>query len=322
MMDIVTSGGMSSVQDLGRMNYRRLGVGVAGANDTLAARIGNTMLRNQDNAAFIEIMLFPFRVRFTEDTCIAITGANTHATLDGAALSPWWCLSVKAGQLLQMNPPEFGGTAYLCIEHGIDVPVVLGSRSTDLKAHFGGHEGRLLRKGDHLRALATSSRQKPTSFGVRPPADIPQLHVSSNNDATVVRVLPATEWDNYAQKTIDTFLSHNWTISPNSNRIGMRLEGPALLPIKKLELLSHGIVPGLIQVPPSGQPIVMQADAQTSGGYPKIATVIEADQWKVAQTPLRGKLRFHLCTLAEARQALQRVQQYQADIRNVIALVN
>ncbi len=322
MMEIITSGGMSSIQDNGRRNYRHLGVGIAGANDTLAARIGNTMLRNDDNAAFIEIMLFPFRVRFTENARIAITGANTQATLDGVALSPWWCVSVKAGQLLQMNPPIEGSIAYLCIEHGIDVPVVLGSRSTDLKAHFGGLEGRLLRKGDTLQSAASLSPSRPVSFGVRPPTYIPQLHISENMDATVVRVLPATEWDNYAKDTIDTFLSYHWTISPNSNRIGMRLEGPALLPIKKLELLSHGIVPGLIQVPPSGQPIVMQADAQTSGGYPKIATVIEADQWKVAQTPLGGKLRFHVVSLDEAKEALQLLHQYQSDIRNVIALVN
>jgi biotin-dependent carboxylase-like uncharacterized protein len=321
MMEILTSGGMSSVQDQGRFNYRRFGIGVTGANDALAARIGNIMLRNNDDAAFIEVMLFPFRMRFTADTSIAITGANTAATLDGVPLSPWWCVSVKAGQTLQLNPPVQGSTAYICVEHGIDVPVVLGSRSTDLKAHFGGFHGRLLRKGDVLNATKPGSLSKPVSFGVRPPSDIAQLHTISDNDATAVRVLPASEWDNYAPETIDTFTTTHWKISPNSNRIGMRLEGPALLPVKKIELLSHGIIPGIIQVPPSGQPIVMQADAQTSGGYPKIATVIEADQWKVAQTPLGGKLHFHVVSLEEAQQASIRLNQYVSDIRNVIALV-
>jgi len=315
VIEVLATGAMSTVQDPGRHGYRRFGVGVAGPLDPLAAHIGNAMLGNDPKCACIEIVLFPFRVRFTEDCRIALTGADARAAIDGTPVWPWWSLTVHAGQVLSLQAPRDGGVAYLSMGGGVDVPEVLGSRSTDLKAGFGGLQGRPLRKGDSLACLEDAclgTRQRPRGFGVRPP--------SAAEAGAAIRVLPAAEWDQFTDEAHTLLVTHDWKVSPNSNRIGVRLEGPALAMRRKVELLSHGIVPGVIQVPPSGLPIVMQCDAQTSGGYPKIATVIEADQWRIAQTPLGGRLRFEVITLEQAQAAWDGQRRYVEAIRQAAIL--
>lgn len=315
MIEILATGPMSTVQDLGRHGYRRIGVGVAGPLDLLAAQVGNAMLGNDAGCAFIEVALFPFRVRFTDECRIALSGADARATIDGAPVLPWWSLVVHAGQVLSLEASRQGAVAYLCAGGGIDVPEVLGSRSTDLKAGFGGLQGRTLRKGDTLACLpdpCAGNGRRSRGFGVRPP--------SATDAQTAIRVLPAAEWEHFTDEAHQLLVASDWRISPNSNRIGMRLEGPVLAVRRKLELLSHGIVPGVMQVPPSGLPIVMQCDAQTSGGYPKIATVIEADQWRVAQTPLGGRLRFEVVTPEQAQTAWDSQCRYVEAIRQAVAL--
>lgn len=326
MMEVLATGALNTVQDSGRHGLRKYGVGVAGPLDTLAAAAGNAMLGNAPDAAFVEVLTFPLRLRFHASTRIALTGADARATLDGRPVLPWWYLPVQAGQVLVLQPPSQGGVSYLCVAGGIDVPPVLGSRSTDLKAHFGGLQGRALRKGDQLPLLARGDAQvvrpgRPSGFGVVPPSlALAPVAMTVTTDATVVRVLPAAEWALFSQATRTQFLDTDWTISPQSNRIGVRLEGPALKPRRALELLSHGIVPGVIQVPPGGQPIVMQCDTQTSGGYPKMATVIEADQWRMAQTRLGGRLRFVVVDMTQALAAWHDRQTYLDKLRRAAEL--
>lgn len=312
------------MQDLGRIGQRRFGVSVSGALDKLAAEAGNAMLGNPAGSAIIEIVVFPFRVRFTTDTCIALTGTDSRASLDGKPVWPWWTLPVAAGQVLSMQGPLGGGVACLCVHGGFAVEAVLGSFSTDLKAGFGGHEGRPLRKGDRVPHAAfhrqASASAVASRFGAVPaefalPAAAAAPSPSPLPDATVVRVLPAAQWDGFSAATRQTFFATAWKVLPASNRIGLRLQGPTLAPEKKTELLSHGIVPGVVQVPPSGQPIVMQCDAQTSGGYPKLATVIEADQWRIAQTPLGGSLRFVETSQEQALDALREQRAYLQKLR-------
>lgn len=318
MIDILSTGGLSTVQDLGRIGQRRFGVSVSGALDKLAAEAGNAMLGNPAGSAIIEIVVFPFRVRFTADTCIALTGTDARASLDGKPVWPWWTLPVAAGQVLSMQGPLGGGVACLCVHGGFAVEAVLGSFSTDLQAGFGGHQGRPLRRGDQV-PHAAFHRQGPASvacsrFGAVP-AEFALPAAAHAPDATVVRVLPAAQWDCFSGATRRTFFETAWKVLPASNRIGLRLQGPTLAPVKKIELLSHGIVPGVVQVPPSGQPIVMQCDAQTSGGYPKLATVIEADQWRIAQTPLGGNVRFVEASQAQALDALREQRAYLQKLR-------
>lgn len=319
-MEVLSTGGLTTVQDSGRRGLRRFGVGVAGPLDALAAEVGNLMLCNAPDAAFIEVVIFPLRLRFDGALRIAVTGSDVQMEVDGQRFPPWWSVVVQPGQVLTLRAPQAGGVAYLCVSGGIDVPRVLGSRSTDLKAAFGGHCGRTLRKGDVLATLPGKAAASSRRFGVLPPcAGLAAPQAEGESPATVVRVLPAAQWEAFGAATRARFLASAWRITPDSNRIGLRLGGGEIKPDQPLELLSHGILPGVIQVPPHGQPIVMQCDAQTSGGYPKIATVIAADMWRLAQTPIGGHLRFQCVDMDQALAAHAQQQSYLATVRRAVA---
>jgi len=307
MIEVLSSGALNTVQDLGRYGYRKIGVTVAGAMDKLALAVGNLLLGNHVNCAGIEVTIFPFGVRFHADTKIAITGADCAAELDGEPLLPWWAASVRRGQVLSLSMPARGCRAYLVLRGGVDVPLVLNSRSTDLKSKFGGHGGRSLKKGDRLALLAADGDTGPDAwkggYGVEPP------HVALPFNGSVkgtlaVRVLPAAEYEKFSEVGRAQFWDGRWLITPNSNRQGYRLAGSALPMSGQSELLSHGLVPGIIQVPTSGQPIIQMSDANTSGGYPKIGTVIEADMWRLAQARVADSLHFVQTTVADAIAAL------------------
>ncbi|WP_158746670.1 biotin-dependent carboxyltransferase family protein [Acidisphaera sp. L21] len=289
MIEITTTGGLATVQDGGRRGSLRYGVGTAGAMDTMALAAANLLLGNEENAAAIEIPIFPFAVRFTEACCFALTGADCAAKLDGRPLLPWWTHRGLAGQELVLGLPQRASRssrAYLALAGGLDVPEVLGSRSTQLRGAFGGHEGRALRAGDMLRA---GSPDCPVGFGLTPPAlDLPLLV----DDLPAVRVLPAAEYGCFTEASRDAFWANPWKITAQSDRYGYRLAGEKLVFTEPVEMLSHGIVPGVLQVPPGGQPIVQMSDAQPSGGYPKFGTVIEADLWRLGQAPIGSFIRF------------------------------
>lgn len=292
------------MQDLGRTGALNFGVGTSGAMDPMALAAGNLLLGNPINAAAIEIQVFPFVVRFHQTCAFALTGADTTATLDSHVLPPWWTTTATAGQTLRPGLPRpgaWGGSrAYLSLAGGIEVPEVLGSRSTQLRGAFGGHEGRALRQGDRLEAFAPAG--PATDFGTIPPAlDMPL----EQDGLPALRVLPAAEYDRYTEASRAEFWSQPWRITPQSDRYGYRFAGPTLEARAPIELRSHGIVPGVIQVPHGGQPIVQMRDAQPSGGYPKIATIIEADLWRLGQMPIGTRLRFRRTTWAEAVEATE-----------------
>jgi len=311
MIEILKVGPLCSVQDVGRFGFRSIGVGTSGAMDTLALRVGNILVGNAEGSASIEITVFPFVVRLTSAMRVAVTGGACSAEVDGKRYPPWWSFSVKAGQTLTLAPPVHGARAYLAVSGGIDVSVVLGSRSTDLKMAIGGFEGRCLHRGDVLRIIGHANAATPgviDSFGAAPPqsrlganADVPQG--ADGRQIACVRVVAGPEYDAFLEDATKRLWDANWLVSPTSNRIGYRLEGPEMLLRQPLQMLSHGIVPGVIQVPPNGQPIVMMSDAQTSGGYPKIGTVIEADLWRLAQLPVGGFIRFQRVSIEEGIRA-------------------
>jgi len=293
MIEVLSNGQLNTIQDGGRTGFLDIGVSACGAMDRLAFDIGNALLGNAKNAAAVEIALFPFRVRFQAETDFAVTGADCDISLDGAPLPSYWMRSAKAGQTLSVGLPRRGARAYLLLAGGIDVPEVLGSRSTDQKNGFGGLSGRGLKRGDYLKLLPAPYSPLSSSydgFG----AWINDLNVvpSSADQILEVRVLPAAEFDSFATASLETFFEIPWSLTPDANRMGYRISGPVLELVKRQELLSHGIVPGTVQVPPSGQPIIQLADANTCGGYPKIATVIEADLWRLGQLQVGQKVRF------------------------------
>ncbi|MFM0500921.1 5-oxoprolinase subunit C family protein [Paraburkholderia caffeinilytica] len=329
MIEILSSSALATVQDQGREGYLRYGVGTAGAMDRLALAVGNLLLGNPDDAAGIEIPMFPFRVRFLEDLSFAITGADCSARLGDRPVLPWWTVHAKHGDVLTIGVPASGTRCYLSLAGGVDVPVVLGSRSTQLRGQFGGFNGRQLQKGDVVKAVGLAERIAPhdtvlaAGFGTVPPeyslpAPLPLPAAAAGE--TVVRVLPAAEYDCYAPESLEAFWREGWKVTPQSDRYGYRLAGPTLVATHSVEKRSHGIVPGVIQVPHSGQPIIQLRDAQPSGGYPKIGTVIEADLWRLAQARIGTKIRFVQTTYAEAVAALEELDSYLVKVRNLVEL--
>lgn len=328
MIEILASTPLVTIQDLGRDHHFRFGVSLCGALDRLALAVGNLLLGNPENAAGIEIPLLPFRVRFRSDTAFAVTGAPCEADLDGTRVLPWWAMPARAGQTLSLRAPAGGMRTYLLVAGGIDVPVVLGSRSTQLRGEFGGHFGRALQEGD---VLETGKADDPAAFrislldagfGAEPPAQaLPDVSPSVNakEDVTTLRVLPAAETSYFAPDSLESFWQTEWKITPQSNRAGYRLDGPNLTMKQQVEMRSHGIVPGVIQVPSGGKPIVQLADSQTAGGYPKIGTVIEADLWRLGQARLGSRLKFIQSTYEEALEAHSQVRAYLEKVRNLAA---
>ena len=320
MIEVLSSAALATVQDMGRTGSLRWGVGTSGAMDKLALAAGNLLLGNEAGAAAIEVPVFPFKLRFDQDCAFALTGADCAARLDEAPLLPWWAHQAHAGQTLTLGLPQGGkhrgSRAMLCLAGGVDVPEVLGSRSTQLRGAFGGHEGRALRRGDALRAAGEGQPCK-TGFGLVPPALSLPLQVDG---VPAVRVLPAAEYLGFEEASRAAFWAGNWKITAQSDRYGYRLEGDALRAIAPMEMRSHGIVPGVIQVPHSGQPIIQMRDAQPSGGYPKFGTVIEADLWRLGQAPIGSRIRFIECNWDEAVAAHDEMQAWLDKVARMVDL--
>jgi biotin-dependent carboxylase-like uncharacterized protein len=321
MIEILSQTAHATVQDLGRTGALSFGVGTSGAMDDLALAAGNLLLGNDETDAAVEIQVFPFALRFRAPCAFALTGADCAATLDDQSVLPWWSCQADAGQVLRLGLPvpslSRGSRAYLCVAGGIDVPVVLRSRSTQLRGAFGGHEGRALRQHDTLAAGLPGCGVRRVGFGLLPPAVADPLQ---QDGLPAMRVMPAAEYMGYDHESRAAFWGQPWKITPQSDRYGYRLAGPRLSMTTPLELRSHGIVPGVIQVPPSGQPIVQMRDAQPSGGYPKIGTVISADLWRLGQAPIGSRIRFIRCDWDEALAAAARNRVYLDDVRRLTEL--
>ncbi|MDN4982974.1 biotin-dependent carboxyltransferase family protein [Bradyrhizobium arachidis] len=318
MIEILSVTGPASIQDLGRFDQYRFGVGTSGAMDDVALRAGNILLGNDENAANIEIPMMPFKLRFGRDMAFALTGAGVEAEIAARAIPSWWRSHARTGDVLTIKAMSHGARLYLAVSGGIDVPVVLGSRSTQFRGEFGGLHGRPLQVGDILPCAASATAIG--ELGIEP-AEITLARPNAAADETIVRVVVAGEYDAFDDATQALFWSSGWKITPQSNRYGYRLQGPAVKPQAPVEKRSHGIVPGVIQIPPNGQPIIQMRDAQTSGGYPKIATVIRADLWRVGQARLGTKLRFEQTGYTDALAAESEMSAYLDRLRANVRLV-
>ncbi|MFK7859174.1 MAG: biotin-dependent carboxyltransferase family protein [Granulosicoccus sp.] len=314
MIEVLSIPPLATVQDLGRQGHWFQGLGQAGVMDDLSHRIANLVLGNDETAATLEIPLAPVRFRFHTETAFAISGAVCNARLDSRAL-PAICAGVaKADQVLQLKGISQGARVYLALPGGIDVPIVLGSRSTQLRESFGGFDGRMLKAGDQLRSINDTWPDLPAS-GLS--LGMPPLKRDGSNDIEL-RVLPSAEYDYFASESLTAFWSSAYRVSPASNRQGYRLEGQALSWMSTTELRSHGIVPGIIQVPGSGQPIIQLADTATMGGYPAIGAVIEPDLWRIAQARPGEFLRFVRVDLDEAANAALEQQDILASLNTYL----
>lgn len=296
MLNIIRAGISSSIQDAGRTGWRQFGVSQCGVLDHPAMQTANMLVGNAPDSAVLEITLGGFCAEFERDGWIALTGTGCHAELDGKAVWTGWRFAVKKGQRLTLGVPQRGMRSYLAVNGGYRIEAVMGSASTDLKAGFGGFAGRKLQDGDRL-ALGRPDGEFHQPVGVR------QLLWGNR-----VRAMPGPEYHQFSVESREAFWRTAWRLNPQSNRMGYRLQGRQLRRDATRDLLSHGLVPGVVQVPPGGQPIVLMADAQTTGGYPRIACVIEADLYHLAQLRLGEPVHFVHCTLEEALQAKREQQ--------------
>lgn len=295
MLKVIKPGFFSSIQDLGRHGYRHLGVSQSGVLDPIALKAGNTLLGSKETDACIEITVGLAEFEFTKPCNFAITGGNLNAKLNSKALYPGWRYHAKAGDIIKFaSHPEFL-RAYLCVEHGFDVPEVMNSRSTDCQSQFGGYKGSALQKGHTINYVENSV---PCSDLAAKPADY----------TNVVRVLKGPHCDILPEGYLAQFLSQTWAVSDLSNRMGVRLEHPILLKHHK-SIDSQGVQPGVIQLPPTGSPIVLLNDCQTTGGYPIIASVIQADLRHFSQLAPTKSCRFELVDFDVANTALQKQEQ-------------
>lgn len=214
---------LNSVQDAGRLGYRHLGVSTSGVMDRLALQCGNMLLNNPAEAACIEIQTFPFSVRFGSQTGFSVTGGHAPMTLDGKPVLPWFALCACQGDVLRIERPVAGARMYLCIAGGLDVPVVLASRSTQLRGGFGGWQGRPLQKGDELPLCNPYCVDE---VGLVPPAQALGLRAEDTDDKTVVlRVIPATDYMLFTGDSLKEFGAIGWQITAQSDRVGYRLKG-------------------------------------------------------------------------------------------------
>lgn len=323
MIEIIQTGPFNTVQDLGRPGFRDIGVTAGGAMDPVAVRAANILVGNEIEAAVIEVQTFPFTLRFSAQTVFAVAGADNSPLLDGKQLLPWCAHLAKEGAVLELQQPPKLARSYIAVAGGVDVPVLMGSRSTALRGNFGGHGGRPLTKGDKLETgeLVDPAPLPVNGLAVVPPSSaLSDLFPPIVDGVLQVRAIPAGEHHLFAADG-EAFWGQVWRISSRSDRTGYRLAGDPITPTETIEMRSHGVVPGVVQVPPGGEPIIQMSDANTAGGYPKIAGVIEADLWRLGQARAGGKIRFVRSSHEEARRLEQALALYINDIRQTVPMV-
>ena len=296
LFEVIKPGLATSVQDLGRTGYQQYGVVVAGAMDSYALQIANLLVGNGRDAAGIEIVIMGPELLILNDTVLAICGADLSAELDGKPVAVWKSFAAKKGQRLTFGQPKIGSYAYIAAAGGINTPVVMGSRSTYTKAALGGLEGRYLQKDDCLEAWETSKPLKQLSGRGLAVSAIPDYSLKRK-----IRVVLGPDLRSFSDNVVEEFCASPFKMTTQSDRMGYRLEGPKLIHKDGADIISDAILPGTIQVPANGQPIILLADRQTTGGYTRIATVISVDLPYVVQKLSGSILQFEVVSVEVAQ---------------------
>lgn len=287
------AGPLTTVQDLGRPQHRRSGIAPGGALDLHAARVANLLVGNAEESALLEVTFGPVRLRFDDERIVACCGADVHDSLGRP-------LRIAPNEELTLRAPREGCRGWIAVSGGIDLPLVLGSRATDLRGCFGGLGGRALRDGDELPLGQPANKldftERIASWGA------PAEWARTASQHPILRVVHGTEWADFTAAAQAAFLHEPYTVTAEADRMGARLKAAALPRKTEAEMLSEAVVPGTIQVANDGQPILLLGDCQTIGGYPKIAHVITVDLPLAAQLRPNDSVRFHAVSLAEAEE--------------------
>lgn len=311
-MKIVSAGPLTTIQDKGRQGYMRYGITTSGVMDDKAYAYGNYLVGNSETEACLEMTFKGVVMEFEGQGEIAIVGADMTPLLNGIPVSNNTKIAVKTKDILELGFAKTGLRGYLFCKGGIEVPLVYGSRSTNLKCGFGGFHGRKLQNGD---ILESGKFPMDTGLSKTEPIQLEGSIISENRSFSyripeendlVIRVILGPQEDYFTEQGVRTFLSSEYKITPESDRMGIRLSGNVLEAVKGMDIISDAIPLGSIQVSADGQPIILLADRQTTGGYAKIATVISDDIWKLAQSRPGMSLHFKMVTLRQAQKIMKK----------------
>lgn len=295
---IRNGGALTTIQDQGRYGAQEAGFGPSGVMDRRAFRIANALLGNKETEAMLEATLLGPEIEFTETDCFVLTGADMGATLDGVPVAGYRVLTAQKGSILKLGFAKEGVRGYIAFAGGLKVPEIMGSKSTSLKVKLGGMEGRKLEAGDEIPFL-------------NPVAKLRHLerrsisHSAESRKEWKIRVVLGLQKDYFTDEGIEAFFSTPYTILPESDRMGYRLEGIPVTCKETVDIISDATVPGAIQIPASGKPIILMADRQTTGGYAKLGAVITADLSVLAQAAPGNKLLFEQVSVEEAQKVLK-----------------
>ena len=293
-LEVIQAGSITTIQDLGRKGYQRFGMPTAGAMDISSLRLANLLVQNDEGQACLEITFIGLRLLAIRDLTIAITGGNLLPKVDGSLLPLWQTVSVRKNSEISFTGVRDGIRSYLAIAGGIQVPEIMGSKSTYIRGGIGGLEGRPLRKGDRLR-IGPRHRRIPLY-------KIKQDLIPHYGREWKIRVIMGPQEDYFSKQGIEAFTSSEYTITPQSDRMGYRLQGPKIEHRRDADIVSDATCLGSIQVPGHGLPIILFVDRQTTGGYPKIATAISLGAYELGQAKPGDSIRFFPISVAEAHE--------------------
>ena len=293
---VLNPGLLTTVQDMVRVGYQQFGVPVSGVMDPRAAAVANILVGNPEDEAVLECTMLGPQLRFDAANTIAITGGDLMAALDGQVVPTYRAVTVQAGQTLRFQAPKTGCRAYIAFAGGLDIPEVMGSRSTYLKAKIGGLGGRKLQKDDVIGFRAPGIPKNLSERYIYPEF-IP-------HPVYTLRVVMGPQDDAFTDSGIATFLRETYSVTNEFDRMGCRLDGMPIQHVTDGNIISDGIAFGAIQVPTEGKPIIMMADRQTTGGYTKIANVISADFRLLSQIKAGDKVKFERVSIQTAQEAL------------------
>lgn len=297
MIRILEPGPQTTVQDLGRTGQMRYGIPPSGPVDRFAFIVANRLVGNADAAAALECTLVGPRLEVDAPGAVAVTGADMPVTVNGLEAPRWATIVLRAGDVVKLGAARAGVRAYLAFSGGLDVPLVLGSRSTYVRGRLGGLDGRALRKSDTLDVLPFEP--------VRPRRVERRALPEYGNSEPAIRVVLGPQADRFTDAGIRTLLGSAYEVLPQSDRMGARLSGPRIEHARGHDIISDGIALGSIQVPGDGQPIVLLVDRQSTGGYTKMATVCSCDVGRIGQTRPGQSFRFQAVAVAEAHRLLR-----------------
>jgi len=297
MITVLNPGMLSTIQDEGRHEFLAYGLPRSGVMDRYAAGMANLLCGNPLSAAVIEMTIMGGTFRFEKACRISICGANMTPRINSKAIEQWSAYDIFSGDILEMSYAASGCRAYLAVSGGMEVPRIMGSRSTYIRAAIGGVSGRALKVDDKIELGELPPVQER-------PVKLDKFLIPAYSEKISLRVLLGPQEELFLPEGIETFLTEEYKVTQEADRMGYRLQGPLIRHVGKADIVSDALGRGAVQVPGDGQPIVMMADCGTTGGYAKIATVIGADLWRLAQAKPEDTVKFNRCSENEAVQAL------------------